>query len=124
MKTSEKMEKKYLATKMMLMIRILVGGYLIYTAYSLIGAIEKNTGKERIFFICFIIAFTAVGVWFIINSLYSMKIGKYVGGALDAGDAEEVVEVKSDVDESNQPELSDTDLEKHSPSEIEDKEKN
>jgi len=56
-----------------LFLRTAVGGYLIWTAYSLIPAFTKYQGLSRIAFIFFAFVFVAVGV-----SLAGVSIKKYL----------------------------------------------
>lgn len=96
---TEKIASRYLTTKAMLIIRILVGGYLLYTAYSLIEGLKVTQGGELVFLAAAMIAFVIFGVCFILFSLKSLKIGKYKGGAMDAGeDAEEAAGTDSPIE--------------------------
>lgn len=71
---------KYLPTKISLTVRILVGVYLLYTAYSLTGAIGTHTGGELLFFIFFTAAFAVIGAALILLSGRALIKGKYAGG--------------------------------------------
>jgi hypothetical protein len=83
-KNSEgKGQYNYMPTKFMLTIRILVGGYLIYTAYELIKGIRSRTGWDRYVIGAFMIAFTITGIGLIIVSFRNMLKGKYIGGTMD-----------------------------------------
>ncbi|NLL78254.1 MAG: hypothetical protein GX234_00265 [Clostridiales bacterium] len=76
-------EKKYLPTKVTLTIRALVGGYLLYTAYSLLDALGRNTGQQKLFFAVFIVLFVGTGGFLVIQGVRGLVSGKYVGGAMD-----------------------------------------
>lgn len=79
-----KIEHKFLPTKAMLFIRILLGGYLLYTSYSLIESVFSIQGTEFVFLLLALIAFVLFGCGFIFFSLKGLKNGKYKGGAMDA----------------------------------------
>lgn len=79
----EKKDKRSLATKWSLVIRLLVGGYLIYTAYTLIEAIKTKNGMEQLFFIVFTALFTILGIILILMSGKSFIKGEYEGGSAD-----------------------------------------
>lgn len=64
-------------------IHTLVGAYLLYTAYSLIGALKTNTGKNLVFFAVFMMVFAVVGIILVVRGVKGLVTGKYVGGALD-----------------------------------------
>lgn len=83
---TEKIASKYLPTKAMLIVRILVGGYLFYTAYSLIEGVKSVRGGELVFLCAAMAAFVAFGIGFILFSVKSLKAGKYKGGSMDAGE--------------------------------------
>ncbi len=94
-----KKKNKYLVTKTVLMLRAVVGAYLLYTAYSLIGAVKASTGKTLLFFVAAIVAFTVIGGLFVIFSIKAIKEGRFVGGALDENAEEEEAPEANHVDE-------------------------
>lgn len=75
------MLKKKSVTPASLGIRALIGGYLIYLAYTLIPAIQQapNT-KEMIFWISIVAVFSIVGGLTIIVSIKSFLKGEYDKG--------------------------------------------
>lgn len=81
-----------LPTKVVLTIRVLVGAYLLYTAYSLIGGVVNGEGRDKYFFAAFIVFFAAAGIILMILSGRDLMRGKYAGGAMDPGEAEEAAE--------------------------------
>ncbi len=83
-----------LPTKVTLTIRVLVGGYLLYTAYSLREAIQTSVGREHIFFLLFTVLFVLCGVFLVLHSGRELLRGRYVGGALD--ETEEAEEETAD----------------------------
>lgn len=92
-KDNEKKENlNYLPSKMMLMVRILLGGYLIYTAYELTDAIVKGEATNKLFNIAFAIIFILAGVVMLFFSIKSFKTGKYIGGIMDQSLEENVIE--------------------------------
>ncbi len=75
------MFKKKKLTATSLGIRILVGGYLVYLAYSLIPAIKNTVDtKEMIFWIAIIAIFCIVGVVSIVLSVKAFLQGDYDKG--------------------------------------------
>lgn len=89
-------KKSYLPTKRSLIIRIAVGLYLFYTAYSLREAPAQQSGGEKIVFIVFILIFTLLAIFLCVHSVRSFMTGKYEGGALDNSMKEEIEEVEED----------------------------
>ena len=87
-KKNEKIPSKYLPTKFMLTIRVLVGAYLLYTAYSLIDGVVNGAGRDKYFLGIFMVAFTIIGILLMIFAGRDLMRGKYIGGELDAGDDE------------------------------------
>jgi len=86
---NEKISTKLLPTKFMLMARLLVGGYLVYTAYELIEGVMTGEGRDKYFLGIFMVAFTIIGILLMIYSGRDIMRGKYVGGEMDACDDEE-----------------------------------
>ena len=88
-KKNEKIESRFLPTKFMLTVRVLVGAYLVYTSYSLIDGVVNGTGRDKYFLGIFMIAFAIIGILLMLFAGRDLLRGKYIGGELDAGDAQE-----------------------------------
>lgn len=84
-----KIPSKFLPTKFMLTARVLVGGYLLYTAYSLIEGVVGGEGRDKYFLGAFMVAFTIIGILLLLFSGRDLLSGRYVGGALDGGEISE-----------------------------------
>lgn len=82
---NKKIPTAQLTTKFMLTVRMMVGAYLVYTAYSLLDGLATAAGGEKIIFIIVMIAFPVIGGALIIHSALSIYKGKYVDGSMDAG---------------------------------------
>lgn len=82
-KTTSSKEGPVLVNKMSLIFRIVVGGYLLYTAYSLVPAIQNDTSNQKIFFALFTVLFIVVGGFLAIKSIQSLIYGRYIGGPAD-----------------------------------------
>ncbi|MBE5927788.1 MAG: hypothetical protein E7267_00200 [Lachnospiraceae bacterium] len=87
-------KKKYYYSKNMLFIRMLIGGYLVYLAYSLIESYISNADKVSnssmpvpVLIIASII-FMAVGLAVAIISLKGIIKGEYKGGKADFSEEE------------------------------------
>ena len=92
---NKKIETKFLPSKFMLMVRMLVGAYLLYTSYTLVQSLIAGTAKNKYVFAVVVVLFTIIGIGLIIVSLWHMYKGRYVGGALDAGEPQaEVTEAE------------------------------
>lgn len=99
---NEKISSKYLPTKFMLTVRVLVGAYLLYTSYSLIDGVMSGEGRDKYFLGTFMIAFAIIGILLMFFAGRDLLRGKYIGGELDMGDdteelAAETVEDTEDV---------------------------
>ncbi len=68
-------------TKVSLTIRILVGAYLLYTAYTLFKGIPQYTGNEKIVFILFSIFFAVIGALLIFFSGKALLNKQYDDGS-------------------------------------------
>ena len=66
-----------------LMIRILVGGYLLYLSYSLLDGFINGSDMNKYMLGAFMIAFAIIGVLLIIFSGRDLYQGKYIGGKMD-----------------------------------------
>ncbi len=87
---NEKIQSKYLPTKFMLTVRVLVGAYLLYTSYSLIDSVVNGTGRDKYFLGIFMIAFTIIGILLMFFAGRDLLRGKYIGGEMDAGEEEDI----------------------------------
>ena len=90
-----KVPSKFLPTKFMLTARVLVGGYLLQTSYSLIEGVVGGEGRDKYFLGAFMVAFTIIGILLILFAGRDLLSGKYVGGALDGGEAPEETAAES-----------------------------
>ena len=80
--TEENTEKKKpYPTQMMLAIRALVGGYVLYLAYGLIRSDDAKTPVIYAFIVLFVIA----GILLIALSIRHYIRGEYEGGSSDSG---------------------------------------
>lgn len=112
--TASSKEGPVLVNKMSLIFRIVVGGYLLYTAYSLVPAIQNDTSNQKIFFALFTVLFTVVGGFLAIKSIQSLIYGRYIGGAADPATqeaAEEAEETAVTADANVQEEKAGSDKE-------------
>jgi len=81
-----------LPTQILLMCRAIVGGYLLYNDYTIIGNLlhpiegQEKSGLELWTFIIFAIIFAIFGFVLVYATLINYMIGRYVGGKLDLGD--------------------------------------
>lgn len=87
-------KKKYYYSKNMLFIRMLIGGYLVYLAYSLIESYISNADRVSnssmpvpVLIIASVI-FMAVGLAVAILSLKGLIKGEYKGGKADSSEEE------------------------------------
>ena len=69
--------KKPRNTMMALIARLVVGAYLLYTAWELRGAPAAHDGAERILFIVAIVAFAVIGLALGVFSLKALLKGEY-----------------------------------------------
>lgn len=79
----------YLPNKVTLILRVMVGGYLVYTAWSLKDSFQTHTGTELAFFIIFAVLFALIGAFLLIVSGYALYKGKYAGGTMDVPEENE-----------------------------------
>lgn len=84
-------------TKIMLTIRLIVGGYLIYLAYDIRESVFSPDGN--IVFIIAAIIFIVCGGIIVAFSARDLLTGRYLGGPLDTSEQEETTST-SDVDET------------------------
>lgn len=94
----QKVQTKYLPTRFTLTVRILVGAYLLYTSYSLIDGVINGEGRDKYFFGIFMIAFTIIGILLILFAGRDLLRGKYVDGAMDAGEETEEKAAESTIE--------------------------
>lgn len=66
-----------------LLIRIMVGAYLLYTSYSLSDSFRHGGDTNIYIFGTFTIAFAVIGVMLIFFSGRDLYRGKYIGGRMD-----------------------------------------
>lgn len=90
-----KIDSKYLPPQFALVARICVGGYLLYTAFSLFDSVVNGEGTSRYWMGIAMVVFTIVGILLVFFSGRDMLRGKYVGGAMDAGTEEEEEEAEN-----------------------------
>jgi len=83
-----------LPTKMNLIIRIIAGGYLVYIAYSMRGALTTYTNWKKWLFLGFMILFTVVGAWACINGIIQYAKKRYFDPNKDDF-SEEAMEAKA-----------------------------
>lgn len=81
-----------LPTPFVLLARALVGGYLIYTAGSLVDSTIHGQGRDVYFFGISMVAFAIIGMILIILSAKSYIEGRYVGGKLDGGEDADIID--------------------------------
>lgn len=84
----KKIPTKQLPTKLTLTIRLLVGAYLLYTAYGLFPGATSPTEENHLFLAVFMIVFAVIGVLLLVVPGRALLQGRYVGGELDAGEEE------------------------------------
>lgn len=93
---------KRLPVQNSLVIRILVGAYLLYLSYSLSDSF-KNGGDTNIYiFGTFTIVFAIIGVLLVFFSGRDLYRGKYIGGKMDPetqDEAEDETEDEKDEDQ-------------------------
>lgn len=77
-------EQDYRPTKMTLVIRVAVGFYLLYTAYSLIEGILASSGNEKLFLSVAAVAFLVIGVLLVYFAGKSLMNGRYAGSGKEA----------------------------------------
>lgn len=66
-----------------LMIRILVGAYLLYTSYSLLDGFINGSDMNKYLLGTFILLFTVIGILLVVLSGRDLYRGKYSGGRMD-----------------------------------------
>lgn len=86
----KKIPTKQLPTKLTLTIRLLVGAYLLYTAYGLFPGATSATEENHLLLAVFMVLFAVIGVLLLVVSGRSLLQGRYADGELDAGEEEEV----------------------------------
>lgn len=85
-------ETTKLPTKTGLMIRLMVVAYIIYIIYSLRDVGTRYSGAQLTFYIAVLAVFAVFAVGLTIFSVRDLIRGRYVGGALDSENAENVTE--------------------------------
>lgn len=82
----KKIPTKQLPTKLTLTIRLLVGVYLLYTAYGLYPGATSSVEENHLLLAFFMVFFAVIGVLLMALSGRALLQGRYVGGELDAGE--------------------------------------
>ena len=77
------MRKKGLPNKAMLVMRGIIGAYLLFLVYQLAKSLSTATGGERAAFIIAIVIFAIAGLGVLALTVYDYARGAYVGGKLD-----------------------------------------
>lgn len=75
-----------LPSKLSLIIRVMVSGYLIYTVISLGDVWNRYNGGELILYLSVMVIFGLVGLILGTISFIDLMKGKYYGGAFDCID--------------------------------------
>lgn len=103
-KKNEKLPTSKLPTQLTLTVRALVGGYLLYTDYQLIGSLTNpdNTPQNKVFFGVAMFVFLVVGVFLLGLSAKYYKEGRYQGGAMDAGEDDENISSSIDAEQKSE----------------------
>lgn len=70
-------------TSIILIIRIAVGGYLDYLAFSLYDSLEMPIGSNNIVFVIATAVFFIAGLVLVVFSLRDLLMGRYEGGIND-----------------------------------------
>lgn len=99
---------KRLPTQGMLFARILVGGYLVYLGFSLFTGKAESTMNPVMLWL-FIVLFSILGIFLIVQALLNYSKGNYQDGALDVGMPEETSEEDIAVVESTAEIVENTD---------------
>lgn len=76
-------KSKFGHTKMSLSIRVVIGAYLVYTAYGLIQSSFKYEGKQFAAYFIAGIFFGLFGLVCTIHAIVTYQKGAYVGGKMD-----------------------------------------
>lgn len=94
-KIIDKLLKGILPTQGMLIARTLVGGYLVYLAYSLITTSEESGMNPAVLY-SFCVLFFLVGGIVLIKVVHNFVTGYYKGGKLDPEVLEKEAEVETE----------------------------
>ncbi len=94
-----KFPTQYLLPKFSLTIKVVVGFYLLYTSYELMDGVVSGEGRDKYLLGAFMVGFAIAGILLIFFCGRSLLQGKYVGGALDAGEGEEDSEEAHEAEE-------------------------
>lgn len=95
----KKNKDKRLPGQSSLLIRIVVGAYLLYSSYSMLDSFI-NGGDINIYILrAFVIAFAVIGVLLIFFSGRDLYRGNYVGGRMDPETEDETEEREDEKDE-------------------------
>ncbi|MBR6452343.1 MAG: hypothetical protein IKS87_06525 [Lachnospiraceae bacterium] len=93
------MKRTGFPTQAMLTIRVVVGGYVLYLAYTLIRDRETSTMPSWALILSLIV-FIAGGVGVIAHSAYLYFKGMYAGGKADTGSDEDGTDVNTEASET------------------------
>lgn len=87
----------YHNTKAMLMIRVVIGGFILYLAYSILGSLNDSVGNDRYVMIAFSGLFIVAGLFIVGSSLLAIYKKQY-SEAVESGSDEDVVSDRKDID--------------------------
>lgn len=82
-----------------LMIRMLVGAYLLYTSYSLLDSFINGGDMNKYMLGAFIAAFAVIGILLVLFAGRDLYRGKYTGGKMDPEMQDEAEDEKDDEQE-------------------------
>lgn len=91
MQSRDGKKPRQLPSKMQLTVWLLVGGYLLYTVWSVKDTLFTHTGGERYLMIGFLVLFLAAGTFLVLKGAHGLLTGRYIGGMRDT-ETEEVEE--------------------------------
>lgn len=83
-------QKVYHSTKSMLMIRVLVGGFVLYLAYSILNSLNDSVGNDKYVMIAFSGLFIVAGLVIAGSSLWAIYKKQYAE-AMENGNVEDVL---------------------------------
>lgn len=87
---SKKNKQSYLPSQTMLLIRMVLGGYLLFLAYDIVGT-ELLSGR-RVVIIALCVIFVISGIILTSISIRSLIKGEYIGGKEDSTEEEELLD--------------------------------
>lgn len=96
----KKEEKKNIyPTKMMLLIRVIIAGYLLYLCYDLFNT-RQSSSMPLWELILILTLFIVCSIYIIANSIYLYVNGMYEGGKADIEEQERQKEEKEEIEEN------------------------